>query len=1136
MINPERLTSTASSIGLVANHERLTTASVQCDSDSEAHQISIHSVNSSVNLSEPAFTTKFSYLNGKTFSSKYSSKVSMDTESLHKSETHLLTSLTSSDSSLNNVHNHVCGAISSFTTNSSNIFIDKNICQSDTDHNNTSTITSNEASLNGCFSTFIFIAILILNLLAYYFLTGTQPWFSSKGLKLGFLNIHHVVPKMDQVRELIQTQNPCILGLSETFLNDNIDDNLLHVANYSLERRDRRGQEGGGVLCFIKNSISYVRRTDLEPDDMEIIWIEIIHEYSKNILVSFIYRTPSTTVDWFPKFSTVLDNIFTENKEVIILGDMNIDLLHHMTHKTNRGQPPHNHKVKKLLQILRDNNLSQIIDKPTRVTQDSKTLIDHIYVSHSSNIIHKSVPTFSVSDHYPVCVTRKISKLKSDSSHTVISYRSTKHFHLDTFMGDLFNAPWNDINKFTSPDDALALWNNIFNTILNKHMPIKQKRVKHQISPPWMNSTIRNAMAFRDKLKKMKNFSLYKIWRNKVCNLIKYAKRNFYINALNKNKRTPKELWNHLKQVCPNKVDKFPSLLLVDDQYINERSEIVDTLNKRYCNIANIYLPNKHFNLHHETTSKISEFVNSKIQTDNKFSIPLVTSEFVRKQLNSMNTSKATGTDGFSASILKLASPAIVASITKICNMSLISGNFPSQWKEARVLPLYKGGNKANSSNYRPISVLPILSKIIEKHVYNSLYDFLQEHNLLLKSQYGFRKNHSCQEALIALTEHIYQSIHDGKFVGVVQLDLSKAFDLVNHRLLLEKLKLYKFDDHSISWFSSYLNDRTQCVYIKETKSSPGQISSGVPQGSILGPLLFLLYINDLPLFVSHCIDLLYADDTTLLSIGQSIKDIELSLTSDVENIERWCNHNDMVLSIPKSSCMLLSTRQKLLHSHEEQSLKIKIGDSKIIPFVENSKILGVHFDQFISWHKQTDSIKSKINKNLYLLKQIKTFLPHVSRVLFYNSYILPTFDYCSLVWGNCSAENLDKLLKLQKKSVRLILDVNHNDYNTRSADLFDKLGWMPLADRINYIRNTQVYKCFKGIAPPDLQKVFTPVTNIHTHNTRSALNNNFHVPGNCHLRSFQYLGIKNWNSLPPAIKEASSLTSFKRLYQKYLS
>ena len=214
-----------------------------------------------------------------------------------------------------------------------------------------------------------------------------------------------------------------------------------------------------------------------------------------------------------------------------------------------------------------------------------------------------------------------------------------------------------------------------------------------------------------------------------------------------------------------------------------------------------------------------------------------------------MPSTKATGLDDISINVLKLAAPEIVSSITYICNLSLKTATFPAKWKEAKVTPLHKGGSRHDCSNYRPISVLPILSKILEKHVFTHMYAFLQKHNLLTDSQFGFRKQNSCQTALLALTEKMYKAINEGKYFGMTQLDLSKAFDLVNHTILLEKLKLYRCNVESMQWFTSYLESRSQKVCIHKSLSKSISIISGVPQGSILGPLFFILYINDIPLF-----------------------------------------------------------------------------------------------------------------------------------------------------------------------------------------------------------------------------------------------------------------------------------------------
>jgi hypothetical protein len=454
-----------------------------------------------------------------------------------------------------------------------------------------------------------------------------------------------------------------------------------------------------------------------------------------------------------------------------------------------------------------------------------------------------------------------------------------KNFDVNTFMSDMFNAPWHSVNRLSSPNAALATWSEMYQEVINKHMPIVQKRVKHAIQPSWINEEIKNAMHTRDFLKKTNNHMEYKIWRNRVVRLTKAAKKKFYVEAIESNKKNPTVLWRHMKGICPGKKDKAPEMLHIGDEIITDTKSIANSLNSFFTNVSQKYVPTQKSALDPDSVDTINQYVNSKVQTHVYFSIPPITSEFVRKQIESMSNSKATGLDGFSIKVLKQSAPAIIASITRICNLSIESGIFPDKWKEAKVTPLYKSGEKDECSNYRPISVLPVLSKVLEKHVFIHLYDFLQKHELLANTQFGFRKHQSCQTALLSLTENIYKAIQDGKYVGMIQLDLSKAFDLVNHSILLQKLKLYKCDASVVQWFSSYLDNRTQRVSIKNTLSEPEEIKTGVPQGSILGPLSFLLQINDLPLYLSKAeLLLIFADDTTVAATGTDPKTIEIEL------------------------------------------------------------------------------------------------------------------------------------------------------------------------------------------------------------------------------------------------------------------
>lgn len=287
---------------------------------------------------------------------------------------------------------------------------------------------------------------------------------------------------------------------------------------------------------------------------------------------------------------------------------------------------------------------------------------------------------------------------------------------------------------------------------------------------------------------------------------------------------------------------------------VTDKQEIVNVLNDYYCSIASKLLENTNANESSQNSQyqNIAKYVSSKAPKNEFFSIPFMQTEFVQRYIEQLNVTKATGLDDISAKFLKLGGPALYESITNLCNLSIMTNTFPDKWKCAKVTPIPKKPNNIEPSNFRPISVLPVLSKIIEKHVHTHLYDFLTKYNLLSDRQFGFRPKHSCQTALTLMIEEWLQELQDGNTVGTLMIDFTKAFDLVDHNILLTKLELYKCNKNTVNWFRSYLKDRQQNVCISLTKSELQPIHKGVPQGSILGPLLFILYVNDIDLAITQ--------------------------------------------------------------------------------------------------------------------------------------------------------------------------------------------------------------------------------------------------------------------------------------------
>ena len=326
-----------------------------------------------------------------------------------------------------------------------------------------------------------------------------------------------------------------------------------------------------------------------------------------------------------------------------------------------------------------------------------------------------------------------------------------------------------------------------------------------------------------------------------------------------------------------------------------------------------------------------------------------------------------------------------------------MTGTFPTILKQARVIPIHKSGNTEDPGNYRPISILPTLSKIIEKHVVKQCLEYLERFSLLHKEQSGFRKSHSCHTALIKLTDTLYKQIDVGNLTGLVYIDFKKAFDLVNHQLLLQKLKLYNFDKYSIKWFNSYLSNRVQKVQIGPNYSKSCNISAGVPQGSILGPLLFLIFINDLPLNLTNTNSDIFADDLTLSVSAPNKQDIQTNCQVALNQTNLWSLQNKMVVNKQKTKCMLLGSSQKL-SKLEDKNLTLILNDTTLNQVCEH-KVLGVTIDNKLSWDAQVNIVGKSLTNKISLLNKIKCYLPLECRKLYYNAYILPIMDYCDTIW-----------------------------------------------------------------------------------------------------------------------------------------
>ena len=372
----------------------------------------------------------------------------------------------------------------------------------------------------------------------------------------------------------------------------------------------------------------------------------------------------------------------------------------------------------------------------------------------------------------------------------------------------------------------------------------------------------------------------------------------------------------------------------------------------------------------------------------------------------------------------------VAESLTNIFNKSIEKGVFPDDLKIACISPIHKGDSKLECCNYRPISIISVVATVFEKLISRQLNGYLESNHLLSDSQAGFGKKSSTTTYLLNNTNKWYINMDNGPLNGIIFLDLKKAFDCVDHDILIKKLFYFGCKGTTLNWFKSYLTNRKQMCKVNQVTSQPRIIRCGVPQGSNLGPILFLIYINDLPNCLRTTTAILFADDTNLTASGCSIIDIQTKLNNDLENIHQWLLANKLTLNKDKTEYMIAGSRQRI--TKIEGDPEVKLGNCNI-KRVKETKTLGVIIDDQLKWNAHIDNVVTKVSKAIGMIRRMKNFVPQSTLISVYNATVQPHFDYCSLVWDIGNVYSLEKLQKMQNRAARVITG---RSYEVRSETI----------------------------------------------------------------------------------------------------
>lgn len=952
-------------------------------------------------------------------------------------------------------------------------------------------------------STNLVIILLLILFLCNDIETNPGPE-SNREISLFHLNSRSVRNKISYVECLAHEYQ--VISITETHLDANYETSNLTIDGFHEPVRLDRNSHGGGVMVYVSNEIHFNRRRDLEFNQGEVIWLELVTDKS-TILLCTIYRPPGiSSVRFWNDFQNSIDSAFSISTNVVIQGDTNVDFL-----------TVTNSKLHDITMLF---NLDNVITEPTRITVNTSTLIDLVLVSDNIKVIESSVLPVDdeISDHSAtVAVIELPQKISCALTRNVWIYKDANFILFNNLIRDY---PWNVVLTAASTlDESCELFTSKFLEFAKSSIPIKQVTIRKN-DKPWFTSELRLEIRKRNRLhavfrknKSNSNLENFKAQRNKVNNMKKHAKLSFYANVNGLidllDASDSKSYWRLMRRLIGKSANSGPIPALYDpvsNSLVHDDKSKANVLNNYFCSIANIDDDLDSPSFPSRCNSSLSSITITK--TD------------ILDILKCLKLNKATGIDTISHNMLKNTAETVCEPLLILFKRSLRECKFPSAWKLATVLPLFKKNESFLPSNYRPISLLSSVGKLFERIVHKYLHNYLIDNNLLYKYQSGFVKGHSTVYQLIEIYHNICSSLENKQQTCMTFFDISKAFDRVWHRGLLIKLYAYGIKGNILSWVKNYLLDRKQQVILGNSTSSIGYLKAGVPQGSVLGPLLFLIFINDI---TDNLLSLtrMFADDTSLSFSSDNNIEIEQVMNYDLALIEEWSNKWKVTFNPSKTDVVLFHC------SNNPFNISLMFNNTPLQTSA-NHKHLGVTLNENCKWTDHVNNIIKSASRHISVLRKLKFTLNRDTLSKLYIVFIRPLMEYACELWDECNVTNSDKLEKLQLEVARIVTGL---PIFTSRQSLYYETGWETLSNRRKFRKLTLLYKIHNNLTPSYLHDIMpNPVHTVSNYNLRNQ--ENYTIPRirlSLFERSFIPDTIKHWNNLDTDTRSSNTISTFKR-------
>ena len=722
-----------------------------------------------------------------------------------------------------------------------------------------------------------------------------------------------------------------------------------------------------------------------------------------------------------------------------------------------------------------------------------------------------------ITDHCPTFVHFE-TPLTNSSASKIYSFRPFNQNAIDELLDKFNHTNWNALLDYDEIDSSIEIFLAYLNSSYCNFFPLKTKTISDKRAlKPWLTTHIKKLINKKSRFfKLLRNGQVTRQTNNFVKNAVNRevhkSKTTYYSNLFNESRTNPKKSWDVIHSLSGSGVNKRNSnsdikLTTETGRVLTDKADVAEKFIDFFASIADSLINN----LPHSGLDPCS---NIERNTHSFFLRPVLPAECFKVILGLKKGGADRNT--MPLHIFKKISSSILEPLCKIINAAYSRGYFPNCLKLARITPVFKRGDKLNPSNYRPISCLPYICKIFEKLLATRLLSYFDKFSLFSPCQFGFLKNLSTLDAMINLTESIYDSLNCRKYHISVLVDIRKAFDSVSHNILLNKLEKYGVRSTSLELLKSYLVDRPSYVAIDSIRSREVKSNIGVPQGSILGPILFLIYVNDLPNFSSIIKTTMFADDTTLSLSHSDLNSALDAVSLELESFIKWTDSNRLSINVDKTEALLFSNRAR-----PNDSLSIRMNTQEV-SFSSSCRFLGVYLDDNLNFANHISHIVNKLSRSTGILYKIRDFLPTQAKLSYYYAFMYPYLSYNIVVWGGTSMVYFNKLIVQQKRIIRILGKVPPR---THTSELFHRFGILKLVDLYKFQVLIYMYKAMSE----------NRFTIQHTVNTRQR---NLAVPQFHRLtttqRAISFVGPTLWNKIPIEIRSERTLSLFKRSLKNY--